>query len=150
MLIALAAVLLTATPAQGPSPGDGRAVIVDSGSTNTRGYTIAVDRAGFAVVNPENGTPPHRVMLAPNLVARFFAALDGAAPLAALPAAPCGKSKSFGYSIVVRYNGATTPDLTCPAGDTDATLASLAAAIASSANMPNAAPRHPFPAPAAT
>jgi len=129
-----------------------RAVIVDSGSTNTLGYTIAVDRSGFAVVDPENGSPPRRVMLAPNLVARFFAAIESAAPLDALPARACGKSKSFGYSIVVRYNGATTPDLTCAAGKTGAALAQIAAEIAKSANLRDAAPRHevPAPAPAAT
>ena len=125
--------------------GNDRALIVDSGSTNTLGYQIEVDRAGKAVIEAENGRPLRTVTLNRDLVVRFFAALDADAPLNSLPRPLCGKSRSFGYTIVIHYQGETSPDLTCRVSD--ATLARLAHNIARAADVADAAPRRPSPSP---
>ena len=120
--------------------------IVNSGSTNTRGYVLHLNRSGPIVVDWQDGTKPNAVHVAPALVERFFAALDASMPLAALPSGNCPKSKSFGYSLQVRYGDANSPDLTCPVGSNANALASVASEIARAAQVSERA-RRPAPAP---
>ncbi len=108
------------------------AVIVNSGSTNSFGYSIQVWPDGTASVTMQRrgnavGTPkPFTVPAA--TVTRFFADL-AAARTANLATAPCMKSVSFGTSMHVTWQGWKSPDLSCPAKDAqgDALLSDLAA-----------------------
>jgi hypothetical protein len=143
----IALMAFVASAASPPPDVQGQADIVNSGSTNTRGYAVQVGRSGSALVDAQDGKGPRSASLPPDLVNRFFAALDAAEPFAALPLARCMKSASFGYSVRVRYNGASTPDLTCAVGDLEKTLASLTSQIARAAGVTNVMLRRPIIAP---
>jgi hypothetical protein len=104
----------------GAAPLD-NAVIVDSGSTNTYGYTIHVSSDGKASVTFEErggtatGTPkPFTVPAA--TATRFFADL-AAARKGNVVTVPCMKSASFGSSLHITWQGWTSPDLSCPPKD---------------------------------
>jgi hypothetical protein len=88
------------------------AVIVNSGSTNTAGYTLRVRDDGWTTLEQAGAARHKRVDKA--LAARFFADLRAAGPLGALPRAMCMKSTSFGSVTTVSYRGARSPDLSCP------------------------------------
>jgi hypothetical protein len=128
------------------STGGSGAEIVNSGSTNMRGYLIEVSRSGRIVVDAPDGTGPRDASVPGDLADRFFAALDAAKPLGALPRRHCAKSVSFGYSIHIRYDGASSPDLTCPLGAQEESLASLTSEIARAAEISNQ-PRRLVPEP---
>ena len=143
MLLTLAAA--TAAPSAPPAS---QAEIVNSGSTNTLGYVLPVARSGALVVEMQGGAPPRNATIARAVADRFFAALAAAEPIAPLPTAHCMHSASFGYTLRIKYRGATTPDLTCPEGDREKELAALALEIAGDALAPNASLRkHPSPPP---
>ena len=129
-----------------PDAGESSADIVNSGSTNTRGYVLHLSRSGPAIVGAQDGSAPRDAGVAPDLLNRFFESLDAAKPLDSLPAGNCPKSRSFGYSIHIRYDGANSPDLTCPVGSEEKELAALAAQIARAAQLSDQAPRQaPYP-----
>lgn len=92
-------------------------VIVNSGSTNSPGFRIVVERSGDAKYTPtrraESPEPVQRRVPAA-LVRRFYADLEAAKPLSALPAEHCAKSASFGTKLTVESGGDVTPDLSCP------------------------------------
>lgn len=123
------------------------ASIVDSGSTNTAGYTIDVWTDGSAAVAYQNRTgadAKKSFTISSALTTRFFsdlkAARDGSAP-----AAHCMKSASFGTSTHVRWHDWVSPDLDCPAGDKlTAALVNDVNAIRS-AGKTTAAPLRGFP-----
>jgi hypothetical protein len=94
------------------------AVIVNSGSTNSYGYSIHVssdgnatvtmqEKSGTAVSTPKPFTVPQAT------ATRFFSDL-AAARKVNMVTEPCMKSASFGSSIHVTWQGWTSPDLTCP------------------------------------
>jgi hypothetical protein len=98
------------------------AVIINSGSTNAPGFRIEVSRSGEAVYTPvprragqmsEAAAKPRNHRIPSSLVKRFFADLGAQKPLSALPAQGCMKSASFGTTLVVEYQGARSPDLSC-------------------------------------
>ena len=96
-----------------------QAIITDSGSTNTPGYQVTVHPSGSAewsVSRRRNSLacPGQTEKLSPDLTQRFFADLRSMMPLDKLPAGHCAKSVSFGTTLRVSYQGATSPDLTCP------------------------------------
>ena len=97
------------------------AVILNSGSTNTAGYRISVERRGDAeyTVTPrrqrsEESVEPMHHKLTDALVQRFFADLESAEPLEELPSTHCLKSASFGSSTIIQFGHEQTPDLSCP------------------------------------
>jgi len=90
------------------------ATIVNSGSTNRAGFRIAVKRTGVAEMNTRGKSVQRE--LAPETVARFYADLKAAEPLAAFPKVHCMKSASFGSSLSVELGGDKTPDLSCGDG----------------------------------
>ena len=102
------------------------AVVVDSGSTNTLGFRVEVERSGAVRYTPQGRAreetgeqpgaqaAPHTVPAA--LARRLFDDLAKARPLRALPARPCIKSASFGSTLTIEYRGETTPDLSCGGG----------------------------------
>jgi hypothetical protein len=116
------------------------AVIVNSGSTNSYGYSIQVWSDGSASVTIQRrgsvvGTPkPFTVPAA--TVSRFFANL-AAARKGNVATVPCMKSASFGTSMHITWQGWTSPDLSCPAKDSlgDALLSDVAA-IRQAAGLP--------------
>jgi hypothetical protein len=98
----------------GAVPNDS-AVIVDSGSTNTLGYRIAVRSDGSASVSTGSSSPkPFTVAQA--TVDRFFADL-AAARKGNATVAPCVKSASFGSTLRITWQQWVSPDLTCPPKD---------------------------------
>jgi hypothetical protein len=132
----------------------GAAVILNSGSTNSAGYRIVVQRSGDAEYVLGGTQTFGKIPSA--LAATFFDDLGKAMPLSAIDVAPCMKSASFGYSLFVWWHGQRSPDITCPGA---AALASDAAAVASALGirammngghlippLPNE-PRMPLPSP---
>lgn len=115
-LTALAATRLWASDA---------AVIVNSGSTNTPGFRITVERSGNATYAPmpRRGGPQRNAQsgqakpltrtISTHLAKRFYADLDGARPLTSAPSRGCMKSASFGVTLTVEYAGEKSPDLSC-------------------------------------
>jgi hypothetical protein len=97
------------------------AVIRNSGSTNTRAYTIVVYPDGAADVTVGDATGHRRV--AHPQTAWLFAKLEAAMPLTALPAARCMRSISFGTSTTIAFRGERTPDLNCAADPASQELA---------------------------
>jgi hypothetical protein len=117
LLASLALLAATASPCRHL---DG-AHIVNSSSTNARGWTIRVWSNGRADVGvtAHDGTlltrrQEFRVPTA--LVQQFFGDLARARESHA-PRAFCMKSVSFGSSTVVVWHGWTSPDVTCPQHD---------------------------------
>lgn len=95
------------------------AVIVNSGSTNTIGYSITVWSDGAASLTTQNrdgsATGPAKSFTVPAATAaRFFADLATAKNSNAVTV-PCMKSASFGSSMHVKWQGWVSPDLECPA-----------------------------------
>ncbi len=140
----LLAVCAAAAPSLPSSWKDG-ASIVDSGSTNTAGYTIRVWSDGTAGVTYQNRTDvsasAKAFTISPSLAARFFADLKAARGGKA-QAERCMKSASFGTSTHVYWHDWTSPDLDCPPGDalTSAVLKDVNAIR--SAGKVTAAPLH--------
>ncbi|HTU70521.1 MAG TPA: hypothetical protein VMF11_09405 [Candidatus Baltobacteraceae bacterium] len=93
------------------APRDG-AVIHNSGSTNTAGYTITVRSDGTGTKSIQRG-PASPFTLAQDVSERFFADLKAARENPGVPT-HCMKSASFGTTTVVQWHGWTSPDLQCP------------------------------------
>jgi hypothetical protein len=94
-----------------------RAVIVNSGSTNRAGFRIEVERSGEAeYASTPRGQTAERVQrkVPDALLRRFYADLEAAQPLSALPAEHCAKSVSFGTTTIVELGTERTPDISCP------------------------------------
>ena len=97
------------------------ASIVNSGSTNSYGYTIQVWSNGKASVTLKGrggaaASTPKSFTVSSAVVARFFADL-AAARKGDAQSVPCMKSVSFGTTIHVTWQQWVSPDLTCPAKD---------------------------------
>jgi hypothetical protein len=115
------AVLLGA--ASMPAAASAPAVILNSGSTNTAGFRLVVEKSGDAEYapmprkyGPQSPAPtePTRRKLPEALVQRFYSDLEAAKPLANLPRERCMKSASFGTTTIIQFGGEETPDLSCP------------------------------------
>jgi hypothetical protein len=97
------------------------AVIVNSGSTNSYGYTIQVASDGKASFTLQKrgesaATTPKPFTVPTATAARFFSDL-AAARKGNAASAPCMKSASFGTSMHVTWQGWVSPDLSCPPND---------------------------------
>lgn len=117
--------LCTACLAVVPLLADDAATIVNSGSTNTPGFEIVVERSGKAAytetrrraVEPPEQQPKSKSVKVPkDLVKRLYADLASAQPLAQLPRHSCLKSASFGTVLTIELGGDMTPDLNCGDG----------------------------------
>jgi hypothetical protein len=111
LLLTLIIIALVPSLSIAAAPLDG-AVIRNSGSTNTAGYTIALRSDGSGAVSIQNGSP-RAVTIAPDLSARFFTDLR-AAHLENAPPSHCMKSASFGTTTSVIWHAWQSPDLQCP------------------------------------
>jgi hypothetical protein len=89
----------------------GAVVIMNTGSTNTFGYRIVVQRSGASEF--VGGLGRSRATLDTALVSKFFSDLQAASPLGDLTALPCMKSVSFGTSLFVYWEHSRSPDLSC-------------------------------------
>ena len=99
--------------------------IVNSGSTNTAGFQIAVEKSGAAEYTPKprrhvigNGEAPKtiRKTIPKSLAGALYADVDAARPLSSLPARGCMKSASFGTRLTIQSGEDTSPDLSCGDG----------------------------------
>jgi len=86
--------------------------IVNSGSTNTLGFTLTVAENAAAMLEQGNSREPKQLPI--ETVGRFFATLRAVGPLDALSASQCTKSASFGTTTKVFYAGKASPDISCP------------------------------------
>ena len=112
MLCFVAGIMAAALPAE-----TGTAVIVNSGSTNSPGFRIVVERPGTADYTQTRGRASTvKGHIPPELAKRFFTDLEAGKPLADLPHRTCMKSASFGTTLTVEFSGETTPDLNCKSG----------------------------------
>ena len=102
------------TPSATPTAAQSSAVIKDSGSTNTFGYTILLQSGGSATYSTGNGLGSGKVDEA--LAQKLFNDLAAAGALSGLAAGQCAKSASFGTTTTISFDGQTSPDLQC-AGD---------------------------------
>jgi hypothetical protein len=109
-----AALMIAACVAASPPQS---AVIVNSGSTNTLGYTITVssDGKGSVTMQARGGTAgaPKSFAVSAAAAAKFFDDL-AAARKSNEATVPCMKSASFGTTVRITWQGWTSPDLSCP------------------------------------
>jgi hypothetical protein len=101
------------------------AVIVNSGSTNTPGFRIVVERSGDAEFTPTPRRPgpgtgakaePRQRKLPDNLVHALYSDLAASKPLSTLPPRRCMKSASFGTKLTIELGADESPDLSCGDG----------------------------------
>ena len=115
VLAALLAQAMVTSPPPGATPPvvapPGAATIVDSGSTNTAGYTLVVAPDGAATVAQDGIAQPKVVAAAQ--AHWLFAKLREAEPVDSLGGGHCMKSASFGTSTVVTWHARTSSDLSC-------------------------------------
>ncbi len=140
----LAAIAIAAFVAATPADN---AVIVNSGSTNTVGYSIAVSSDGKAslTVQSRGGAPgtPKAFSVPADTAKRFFADL-AAARTGNAATVPCMKSASFGTSTHVHWQGWVSPDLSCPPkGDAGEALVKDVDAIRAASGMSTQPLRQP-------
>ncbi len=120
------------------------AVITNSRSTNTAGYTIKVWSDGHAVLSRQ-GAADKAFSIDTSLAKQF---LDNAKAGRANPGAVshCMKSASFGTSTTVTWHEWTSPDLQCPPfSDSVGLLAREVRAIQAAADV--GMPMHRIPLP---
>lgn len=99
--------------------------IVNSGSTNTAGFDIVVQKSGEAeyTTHPrpvaiERSETPKKIhkTIPKTLAEQIYADVQTAQPLASLPPRHCVKSVSFGTRLIIEFDGQQSPDLSCGDG----------------------------------
>jgi len=115
MRVALAVVvtLFLSAPVSASQGRDG-ARIVNSGSTNSAGWTLLLWSDGAASVTV--GSQAARPLQLGETIAAFFHDAK-AAKAAGAQGGGCMKSASFGTTLRVEYHGWSSPDLSCPQSD---------------------------------
>lgn len=98
--------------------------IVNSGSTNTAGYTITLQRTGTVTwtvssrFRPNSPASSNTTQISSTRMASIFQAVEAASPLSQYQPVFCVKSVSFGTTLHLQYRGQQSPDLSCPVKDT--------------------------------
>ncbi len=125
----------------GAAPVRDGAILTNSGSTNIRGYQVAIWSDGAAALI-DGGARRPLAGIAPALARQFF--IDAKRTRAAgATGGSCTKSVSFGTRTTVAWHGWTSPDLSCPTtGAARALAADVAQIQATLAVRP--APRRPL------
>ena len=148
-----AAMLLAALPAiagQKHHAFAPSAIIENTGSTNTKGYTIQVYPNGGVEYHmgtnlaPEMPLDPVTEPLPKAQVKKFFADLAAAMPLTSLPVHHGMRSASFGTATYITYKGQKSPDLTFASDPRTVALKADIDAIMKTLSVGNA-PRRPLP-----
>jgi hypothetical protein len=98
--------------------------IINSGSTNTAGFRINVERTGKSTWSltgalagkrySQAGSTSGGGNLEAKLAKQLFDDIDAAMPLSQYPSKGCAKSRSFGYVVTMKYCAEQSPDLSCP------------------------------------
>ena len=109
------------------------AIIRNSGSTNTAGYTIVVHPDATVEMTVDGETTHATAGRAQ--VSWLFRKLRAAAPLDAMSGGRCMKSASFGSSTTITYDGKTSPDLGCGGDPMSRELGRTANVISSQLGM---------------
>lgn len=98
--------------------------IINSGSTNTAGYQIRITRKGEAswkytgtMDTKEGQALKGTNQLSDDVTEKLFADLDAALPFSEHPVPHSFKSRSFGFTITLKYGGQSSPDLGAPGLD---------------------------------
>ncbi|CAF3330535.1 unnamed protein product [Rotaria socialis] len=103
--------------------------IINSGSTNTAGYIIELQRDGNVKwtvaprthqvfsTTPSSTTTQNSIQLSLSRTNNIFQAAEQALPFSQYAPIFCIKSVSFGTTLHVTYNEQQTPDLSCPLKD---------------------------------
>ena len=142
-----AALLLTALPALAkptPKAPVQTAVIENSGSTNTTGYTLRISPSGEAGQVIGNDLMEFKPAALPKAeVKKFFADLNAAMPLTSLPVRHGMRSASFGTETFITYKGQKSPDLTFASDPRTAALKADIDSITKALHIGNA-PRRPI------
>ena len=134
------AALALLTIAAAPCRLDG-ARIIDTGSTNVQGFTIAVRSDGTGWWRPSTRmgqpkAPAHTFTIAQGIARRLLAAL-AAGRAENVRGVPCMKSASFGHSVFALWHGWRSPDITCPLDSTEArSIATDIHAVIAASGMP--------------
>jgi hypothetical protein len=131
-MVALILALLLFDPTAAPSLAD-TVLILNSGSTNTSSFTVAVSRDGSLDIGIHGSVTKKHV--SKKLANQLFADIARAGSLSALPQGHCMKSVSFGTETTIVYNGETSPDLSCVQSNIERILAADANAIIGAANI---------------
>ncbi|MDQ2817710.1 MAG: hypothetical protein M3T49_05790 [Candidatus Eremiobacteraeota bacterium] len=115
LMLSAYAARATAAPAVPYLPvSPGAAVLLNTGSTNSRGYRIVVAPNGDA--RYASGVTSGFGRLSPRLRSKLFADLRAAVPLSAAAGQRCIKSASFGTSLFAWWKGRRSGDLSCGGG----------------------------------
>lgn len=144
ILASAASALALATPSL-----DG-ARIVNSGSTNAAGWTIALRSDGSGTVTqqprPSGSLDPiaHTFTVDRDVAQHFFSSAKLARNWNGTPP-QCMKSASFGFTLTVQYHSWRSPDLTCPplagaVGELAADVTKIQAAAGVGAEQPRRIP----------
>jgi hypothetical protein len=134
-----------------PVERSSHAEIINTGSTNTTGYSVFVSLSGNASWVLGSGIHDHdgkqffitRGTVSHALADKLFHDLKDAQPLSKLPGGHGVKSISFGTSLYIEYQGQRTPDLSFPGNAKAQVLAADAAAVAKALGLSNR-PRRPL------
>ncbi len=102
-------------PPSFPPIPPGAAVITNSGSTNSAGYTLVIVPDGSATVRQYEGVT--KATVAGAQTRWLFGRLRSAGPLDSLGLERCMKSASFGSRTTIAWNGSTTGDVSCSDDD---------------------------------
>ena len=118
-VLALTFVALGCASAAPVKTGGGTALalvtIIDSGSTNSSGYTVRVYAGGQAEIMMNRPASTRQAKIPRSMASDLFAAIHLAQSNGRPSgAATCMKSASFGSSMRVKYSTWTSPDLNCP------------------------------------
>ncbi len=105
-------IIFGAMPALRLSAQGDSAIIRNSGSTNTMGFTITVSSDGRASASLR-GQTDHTFTLQQDLRTRFFRDVQAASQTTS-PPRHCMKSVSFGTATTVQWQEWSSPDLLCP------------------------------------
>ncbi len=123
-------------------PRNGEALIVNTGSTNTRGYRIYVQPSGrvrYVLANRSRASQSESMRggkVAKAQAAQLFHDIARALPFAKLPAGHGVKSASFGTSTYVTFGRQSSPDLSFPENAKARALAADARSIATALRLP--------------
>jgi hypothetical protein len=131
-MVALILALLLIDPTAAPALAD-TVLILNSGSTNTSSFTVAVSRDGSLDIGIHGSVTKKQVPK--KLANQLFADIARAGSLTALPQGHCMKSTSFGTETTIVYNGETSPDLSCAQSNIERTLAADVSAVVSAASI---------------
>lgn len=128
--LALCAMLASAASARHvPRMVPGVATILNSGSTNTPGYTVRVYAGGKAEVQMKRDGSSRRGAVSRKMASDLFAAIHAAQSSGRQVGPGCMKSASFGTTLRVQYGTWVSNDLSCPVSGAMAALEQKASAV---------------------